>query len=301
MSSITKGQEEITKGQEKQYRRFVEDAADRAWEKIKNLGKDRFQRFIERGDEFSDDIVASVTRLSISNQFADEEVKSNYGYLSGYKPKSITEQTNRLRELFSGIGYANEKLAEQPLPENAEGYFAIPRWDKVAPTYGEAVEIIFNMIKKTRGQFYNYRDGRLGPQYLRLSKKTAEAFEAYYHEQADYDIIVIPAQFGLRHAGRSVRRALEVMPGSEFGLDPFTIGIMLLTHPERLMDLNDLWIDCPGAEYSPDGDGGFSRAPYFRFDDGRVEFGARDVSGYVGHYGSASGFRPPAEACTLEG
>ncbi|MFA5024379.1 MAG: hypothetical protein WC523_05450 [Patescibacteria group bacterium] len=293
----------ITEGQKKQYKRFVEDAADRAWEKIQKLDKEEFQRFIEKGDEFSDDIVASVTRLSISNQFANEEVASKYGYLSGYKPgaKSITEQTNRLRELISGIGYADEKLVEQPLPENAEGYFAIPRWQTVSPTYGEAVQKVFDLLKKTRGgRFINYREGKLGSNYLRLTKKTADAFEACGKEQEGYDILVIPAQFGLRHAGRSVRRAREVMPGREFGLDPFTIGIMLLTHPERLIDYDDLWIDCAGAEYSPDGAGVFSRAPGFDFGDGYTKFDTYGVSIVSGHYGSFSGFRPQADACPLE-
>jgi len=264
-------------------------------------GKDQFQKIFEHGDKLKASIAKLVVQLC-GWLYADEEVKSNYGYLSGYKPKSITEQTTRLRELFPGIGYANEKLVEQPLLENAEGDFAIPRWDKIAPTHGEAVVKVFDLLEKTLdGKFTNYLRGRLGPQYLRLSKKTAEAFAAYYQEQAGYDIIVITAQFGLRHTGRSVRRALEVMLTSEFGLDPFTIGIMLLTHPERLMDSDDLWIDCAGAEYSPFGVGDFSQAPGFFFYDGRVGFDASDVSDCSDVYGSASGFRPPAEACTLEG
>jgi len=49
-----------------------------------------------------------------------------------------------------------------------------------------------------------------------------------------HDILVVPAQFGLRHRGRSVRRVREVMNANEFGLGVFAIGIMLLTHPERL-------------------------------------------------------------------
>lgn len=292
----------ITEGQKKQYQRFVEDAAGRAWKKIQNLNKDEFQRFIEKGDEFSDDIVASVMKLSISNQFADEEVPSEYGYLSGYNSgvKPITEQTERLRELLPGIGCADINLAEQALPENAEGYFAIPRWQKVAPTYGEALEKVLDLLASTR-KFINYRKCQLGPNYLRLIKKTAEAFEAYGKEQDSFaNILVIPAQFGLRHVGRSVRRARAVMSRHEFGLDPFTIGIMLLTHPGRFMYYDDLWIHCAGAEYSPDGDGFFSKALLFRFRGDRVEFGVCSVSDVGDHYSSASGFRPQVEPYPLE-
>jgi len=46
---------------------------------------------------------------SITNQFADEEVASEFGYLSGYAPKGITDQTNPLRALFSGISYPTSR------------------------------------------------------------------------------------------------------------------------------------------------------------------------------------------------
>ncbi|MBU3942584.1 hypothetical protein KKA24_01220, partial [Patescibacteria group bacterium] len=203
------------------------------------------QKLNERGDELKEGVVKLIKQLAVSNEFASEEVKSNYGYLSGYQPKGITEQTNRLCELFLGIGYADEKLAEVALPPNAEGWFAIPRWEKIAPTYGEAVQKVLDLIKQTRnGKFHNYCEGQLGSQYLRQSQKLVKAFQKFGDEQKDFDILVVPAQFGLRHRGRSVRRAREVMNASEFGLGAFAIGIMILTHPERLQYYDDLWIDC---------------------------------------------------------
>ncbi len=279
----------ITAGQKKQYRRFGEDALEKALKEA-SLDKDGIQNLIERGDEFQADIIASIRKLSASNRFADEETESSYGYLSGYEPKGITEQINRLRELFLGIGYADEKLVEQDLPQNAEGWFAIPRWERIALTYGEAVQKVLDLLKKTRdGKFYNYRDGRLGSEYLRQSQKSIKAFKKIGDEQKNYDILVVPAQFGLRHRGRSVRRTREVMNQGEFGLGAFAIGIMLLTHPERLQHYDDLYIDCAGDEYSPDADSGFLDDPVFGFCDGRVGFS----TGWIGHafpdFGSASG------------
>ena len=282
----------ITDGQKKQYFRFIEDAAERAL-KVAIPDKDGLQKLFENGDELQARIVTAIREFSVGNQFADEETDSKYGYLSGYKPKGITEQTNILRQLFRGVGFADEKIAEQPLPPNAEGWFAIPRWEKIAPTYGEAVQKVFNLIKETRnGAFYSYCEGQLGPQYLRQSQKAGKAFQKLGDEQKDHDILVVPAQFGLRHRGRSVRRAREVMNGSEFGLGAFAIGIMLLTHPERLMNYDDLWIDCAGDEFAPDADGDFSRSPYFGFSDGRAGFGAYWVGDAGGGCGSASGFLP---------
>jgi hypothetical protein len=276
--------EKITSNQRKQIVRFVEDGID-----AMNLQKDGAQRLIENGGEFQTELKKLVERFSITNQYADEEVESNYGYLSGYTPKGITEQTNRLRELFPGIGYANEKLAEGALPENAEGWFAIPRWEKVAPTYGEAVQKVLDLIKQTRnGAFYNYREGELGPNQLRQSAKAKSMFQKLGDEQKDQDILVVPAQFGIRHRGRSVRRAREVMNANECGLGAFAIGIMLLTHPERLKHYDDLWIDCAGDEFAPHADGGFSESPYFRFHVGEVKFVTFDVGTAYGLFGSAS-------------
>jgi hypothetical protein len=276
--------EKITSNQRKQIVRFVEDGID-----AMNLQKDGAQRLIENGGEFQSELKKLVERFSITNQYADEEVESNYGYLSGYTPKGITEQITRLRKLFPGLGLGNEKLAEATLPENAEGWFAIPRWEKVAPTYGEAVQKVFDLIKQTRnGAFYNYREGQLGSNQLRQSAKSVSIFQKLGDEQKDHDILVVPAQFGIRHRGRSVRRAREVMNANECGLGAFAIGIMLLTHPERLAHYDDLWIDCGGDEFAPHADGGFSGSPCFKFDGGKVEFDTYDVGDANGRYGSAS-------------
>ena len=253
------------------------------------LDEARAQRLNERGGELQDGIAKLIDELTMSNQFADKEVESSYGYLSGYKPKDITEQTNILRQLFPGIGFADEKIAEQPLPPNAEGWFAIPKWQTLAPTYGEAVEKVLAMIASKR-KFYNYRDGQLGAEYLRQHAKTVKMFQKLGDEQKRHDILIVPCQLGLRHRGRSVRRAREVMNAVEFGLGAIAVGCMILTHPERLMNYDDLWIDCAGDEFSPDADGDFSHAPLFDFNDGGVKFNAFWYDYADEHYGSASAF-----------
>lgn len=278
----------VTDGQKKQVKRFAEDAVDRAIAEGL-LDKDGIQKLIENGDEFQARIITGIKELSVSNQFAEEEVESSYAYPKGYKVKGITEQTNILRQLFPGIGFADEKIAQQPLPPNAEGWFAIPKWQTLAPTYGEAVQKVLAMIASKR-KFYNYRDGQLGAEYLRQHAKTAKMFQKLGDEQKDYDILVVPAQFGLRHRGRSVRRAREVFQANEFGLGAFAVGIMLLTHPEREVQWEQLHIDCAGDEFAPDADGDFSRAPLFLFSDGRVKFDAFWFGYAYEYYGSASAF-----------
>ena len=257
------------------------------------LDEDQGQRVIEN-PEFPPAIETVLRTYAIPNEYADEEVPSKYGYLSGYREaKPIPEQMRILREYFPNLGDPDEAIAKQERPANSEGYFAIPRWQSIAPTYGEAVEKVLDALKLQRkGKFVNYRKGELGPDRLRESDRKRLAFEQLATEQQGRDVLVVAAQFGFYHRGRSVRRARAVMPGMEFGLGAFEIGIMLLTHAIRLQHFDDLWIDCPGDEYSPDAGGQFGGAPIFCFSDGELGFGTGHVDDAYGYYGSASGFLP---------
>jgi hypothetical protein len=287
-----------TAGQLKQINRLIADAVEKIVMNC-DLDKDGAQRVIEHGDELTHNIgevaLATLKDLSVSDKYKGEEVKSTFGYLSGYKkPKGITEQVSILRQLFPCLGNAREKLALREVPKNAEGWFAIPKWRSLAPTYGEAVQLVLNKLKETRnGAFYNYREGELGPDQLRQQALTASVFQKLAEEQDGFDILVVAAQFGLRHRGRSVRRVREILLGNEFGLGAFAVGIMLLTHPERLAHHDDLWIDCAGDEFSQGAGGEFWGTPVFSFCGAGLEFRAgRDVSNVRDSYGSVSGFLP---------
>jgi hypothetical protein len=294
MTTIT--QQSATTGQIKQINRFGSDSIEKV---LGELGLDNpgAQRVIEHGDDFAEAIrtaaITSLKNLSVTDKYKNEEVASNYGYLSGYrKPKSITEQCNILRQIFPGVGFADEKLTERAVPANAEGWFAIPKWQTIAPTYSEAVQKVLAKISETRkGKFKNWREGELGPDRLKQSAMAEKMFQTLGDEQKDHDILVVAAQFGIRHRGRSVRRAREVFSQNEFGLGSLAVGIMILTHAERLQHYDDLWIDCAGDEFDdPDADVRFDHAPYFSFGGGKVEFGASWFDIAIGPYGSASAF-----------
>ena len=291
-SSITPA----TSGQIRQIGRLGSAAIEKVLDELA-LDKSGAQRVIHHGGELAEAIrvaaLASLRDLSI-DKFEDEEVASNYGYPVEYCMKGIPEQVVCLRELFPGIGFADESVALGELPKHAEGWFAIPKWQTVAPTYNGAVEKVLAMINQTRGgKFQNYCEGQLGPDQLRQSAKSASAFQRLAESQKDHDILVVPAQFGLRHRGRSVRRACEVFDSNEFGLGAFAIGIMILTHPERLMYYDDLYVDCAGDEFKDPGSSVlFGRVPYFGFGGDEVEFDTDGVSDVDDSDGSASAFLP---------
>jgi hypothetical protein len=279
--------------EEEQYLRFIEDAARHALNKA-GIDKDGLQKLIiENGDMFQKRILAAIRELSVSSLYNNEEIESKYGYFGYNKPKSIAEQVALFRQLFPGIGLANEKLVRQPLPANAEGWFAIPRWQLVGETYEEALLKVLDLIKQQHeGRFYNWRKGRIGEQNLRQHEHTAKMLQILSGQQTGFDILVVAAQFGFRHRGRSARRACAVFAGNEYGLGAFEVGCMILTHPERLAFRMDLSIDCSGDKYAPFGDGDFSGVPCFIFNSGEIQFDVVPVDNASESFGSVSAFLP---------
>ena len=238
-----------------------------------------------------------MTTTLAPGQFANEEVPSRYGYPQGYAVKPLTVQIATLVKLFPNLDPvpALAYTVNLPaLPEGAEGWFAIPNWEKIAKTYNLAVETVLAIISSTRLFANNNYAGQFGPNCLLQSERSARMFTTLAQGQSG-DILIVPAQFGKRHTGRSVRRAQEVFTEQEFGLGAFAAACLLLTHPERLTSSNDLWIDCIGDEHAPDVAGRDIGVPCFYFDD-RLTFDAFWSGTASGDLGSASGFLPQSAA-----
>lgn len=275
----------------KKYSRFLKDVFGVAVKKA-GVDKEGKSRLMENGDELQARITDILQGLVANGRFAEEEVRSDFDYVSGYdKPKDIAEQLHLLCQFFPNLSRANERIAKQPLPSGAEGWFVVPKWEDVAPTYNEAFGRVLDMIRKSRnGKFYNWRENQFGPRYLRQSAKTAGKFLQMGKEQKNCDILIFAAQFGVLHRGQSIRRALETMPADEFGLDGFAGAVMLLTHPERLNHVDELYMDLPGDEVSSRGDGFFQSGSSFHFHMGKTKYAPHYVANANPHYGSASGF-----------
>src|SRR5687767_9172303 len=142
----------ITRQQERQLIRLVEDL-------FLDLSKDEAQLLIEKGGELKSRIRQAMLDLLVSNRYADEEVSSSYTYPSGYQVKSLEEQARILRKLFPGLSTYDVEVGNQPLPAGAEGWFLVPRWDKVAHTYNGAVGKALDLLEESGRPFVNYRKG----------------------------------------------------------------------------------------------------------------------------------------------
>lgn len=279
------------------------DIFEAAYNKAR-LDDSRAQRLNERGDELKIGISKLIAELSVSDRYTNEEVQSNYTYPKEYDgPKPIEEQIRALAKIL-GLDQANALEYTKNLPElpaGAEGWFAIPSSDglkKLFPQIGNdaerycaGVRLVHEKIATSR-EFYNHRDGQITPNRLRVHARTAHALDLIAEHQPG-DILIVAGQLGMRHRGRSVRRARECFDSNEFGLGSLAVGIMILTHPERLSHHDDLWIDCAGDEFDdPGANVRFVRAPYFSFRDGRVGFDTFWFVSACDRYGAASAFVP---------
>ncbi len=267
------------------------------------LDESKAQRLNENGGEFQTELKKLIERFSESNQFAKEVVNSKHTYPNEYKILPIAAQIAIIGETF---GLSTDKALEYvktlpALPEGSEGWFAIPSFTAIAQKhfpaitdpaeqYCMAVNYALEKLAASRS-FYNYRAGEIIPKKLQQHARTVSMMEEIQKVQTGA-ILIIAGQLGLRHRGKSVRRARETFAANEFGLGALAVISIVLVYPQRLVRWEELDLDCAGDEFSPDGDGSFSEAPHLYFGGGRAGFDAGDVSEAGDHYGSASGFVP---------
>jgi len=265
-----------TDQQNRMLREFLGEAAQSAYETaIEQLDRQSAQAVLDMDlklkREVAGQIVEIIHRHTVSDKYKDEEVGSNRTYPATYKVRPIEAQVTELRKLFPSLGPCQEKLARRQLPAGAEAWFAIPRWQALAGTYSEAVEIMLRVLASKR-RFSNRITGKLGEIYLRQTERSKLAEKILADQQQGNDMLVVGAQAGMLHRGSSARRTRAAMAGNEFGIGVFAFGCMLLTHPERLSSGDALMIDCGGDEYSVRGDYTFDRVPLFDFDMAGIEF-----------------------------
>jgi hypothetical protein len=265
-----------TDQQNRMLQEFLGDAVQEAYRTaIEQLDRQSAQTVLDMNrklkSEVAERVVEIIQRHTVSDKFKDEEVSSNRVYPPTYRVRPVEAQVTELRKLFPTLGACQERLSRKPLPAGAEAWFAIPRWQALAPTYNEAVEMLIGVLA-TKRKFSNRIIGKLSEKYLRQSERSKLAEKILAEQQQGNDFLVIGAQAGMLHRGSSARRTRVAMAGNEFGLGVFTFGCMLLTHPERLSTGETLMIDCSGDEYSVRGDYTFDRVPLFDYDMAGIEF-----------------------------
>lgn len=273
------------------------------------LTEEQVQRLNEnRGSEFTTELLQLIQKHSSSNQYANEVVSSNNTYPKEYKgPKPIAEQVKTIATMF-GLDptHALDFAKDLPvIPEGAEGWFAIPKVSAVATKqfpaitdkveqYCEVVKLVHTKLAESRS-FTNFCYSEIEQGELRQHARTVEFLEHLEAEQTG-DILIIAVQYGMRHRGKSVRRAREIFASNEFGLGIFAIGCMALVHPERFNNIDELDTDCAGDEVISVARGKLQEVPFFYCDTDEVGLDVGNVSHSDAAYGSVSGFAPHTHA-----
>ncbi|MDO8583786.1 MAG: hypothetical protein Q7R83_01255 [bacterium] len=217
----------------------------------------------------------------------NEAVASSYGDPAEFRAKPISRQIDILAGAFGlSLGltaeYVEKSLPKITLPNDADGFFAIPSVDAVAKRhfpkvqdpvkkYCRCVELVIELT--CRSKVHNHHRGELPPEYLRQNPRTLHALDQIAEKQPG-NILVVPAQFGMRRCGKAMRHPGEVFTSNEFGLGAFAVGCMLLTHPERLVKNEDLWIYCPGDEYAYEADFEWGVEPVWHWKGSELTFHA---------------------------
>lgn len=226
--------------------------------------------------------------------FVNEEVPSDCDY--NFQPTKISEQIDHLLKLFPEIG--NNKIINNNhyLPPETEGWFVIPRWQALASNYSEAVKKVINKINEIEGgSLINYLEKDLETKSFYQSTESIEALQKLEINQPNTNFLVVAAQFGYLHKGQSPCRVLELIKINndnskvkEFPLGLYAVGMMLLTHFDRLNNRDDLlWIDCLGDRITTENNS--LLYPCIMRNGGRIIVNAR-ANHASDDYGSATGF-----------
>ena len=258
---------------------------------LKGLTENQLRAFLEHRNPFD------LVQISAILPYADERVASSFGYPSGFRFRTPRAQVQSLRELFPQLDASHVKSlvkAKGKRHPQAEFTPVVPKWQSIAKTYGEALMIVVALLKKLHGdKFNNYRGEKLTDAHVQLIEKTTLAYQQLGASQPG-DFLVFDAQFGKRWAGASIRHGRVRYLEEEFGLGPYEVGILLLTHPDRITGIDQLYIDCAGCEYRDDPKGSFSLCLYFFWSGINQQLVLRyhGIGPQNRQWGSVSGFLP---------
>src|SRR5271157_3511314 len=129
----------MTEKQLQQLQTYFDEGAQEAYRaSISLLDRNSAQLVLDLGQKFQNEIsntvVEFIRRQAISDKYKNEEAVSDHVYPPTYRVWPIETQVNELRKAFPSLGACMERLGHKPLPEGAEDWFAIPRWQALAPT-----------------------------------------------------------------------------------------------------------------------------------------------------------------------
>ncbi|EKD29647.1 MAG: hypothetical protein ACD_78C00322G0002 [uncultured bacterium (gcode 4)] len=210
-----------------------------------------------------------------------------------HRPENIGEQLVKLYKRFPLIaGDANPDLLqkiekfEATLPIGAF-WAAIPSWLYIVNSYQKALLKLFEFLKEDYGDFKNYREGKIGMEYLQETMEKIMMMQKLSESQ-NSDVVMIPVNL------LSIAEEHESFGFVSFHLGAFETAVLLLLHREYFQSFGEVKIYCFGDRYQEVDKTAVVRVPYFEIKDGKLTFGTDHMS-RVPHwkeFPSAIGFSP---------
>jgi hypothetical protein len=217
-------------------------------------------------------------------------------------PRPLTEQISHLVWRFGlspiqALAYVERGLPQ--LPPGAEGWFAVPSVDGLAvrifpevadpvERYRRAVRHAFRVLGATQEFNNQSAESQVIPGLCR-AERSAQALALIAQEQPG-DILIVAAQIGRLHRGLAARE-IE-FNAWEYGLGTFEAAVIILTHPQRLVRLEELDLDCPGDTCARMPDGQPSNVPVFSHSGSGIVCSSNWRGSCCDRTGQATGFLP---------
>lgn len=231
-----------------------------------------------------------------------EEVHTNYCYPKTYKKvRSLREQINHLADEF-GIGRFEALALAKRLPSKpmfGEGWFACAKTSAVIKRHFPSINTLEEQhckviefghkILSRYHPFGNCSSLAIVPKNIQQHPRT-RSFVARIETEQPGDIVIIAAQHGLYHRGRSTKAVYSTMHDNEFGLDSFWVACMGITHPERYHSRDELDAECPGDRLPIKSDLSSTMVPHYSFSGGRLGYCVGDASEAYERLGPVTGF-----------
>jgi len=231
--------------------RLFREFAERAIADVEpqmDLDHSMFERLCGNSAQFRRGLIELTERLASRNSFVDQVTPQMYGI--EIRAKDPVKQVEILRGHFPGYNLPDPSESPERNPFGANGCFAIPTWMVFGDTYAEAVESVMSKLAEVldRRPVPHFQIREVRPHGLR----TDGCLHRILGRQAR-PVLLLTAQLGSRHAGKSAQRAVETFTTSEFGLGLCELAIALLTHPEALEGIDrEIGFGCTGHEIRND-------------------------------------------------
>jgi len=162
-------------------------------------------------------------------------------------------------------------------PPWVETCFPLFDWRMIASSYADALEIVLAKL----GETLNVPVENCLQEELRTDRyfQTQDSIKGYTRLDYQQDLsgmLIVPAQFGLNHPCNEESPYASPGESRYFDCGAFLVGLMLLTHPERLSCSGDPEIFCGGDVYrGPDAESRYAFAPSYRRENTGIIFDNR--------------------------